>query len=411
MNNQSDESLRDLLGEDARELYDTVTDMYPPWGYPSQIRCELPFRYLIQASEDNTPTPHFWVSSDKREIARVANKPEILTKAWGMLDDPAWQTSWKKTQKNNWRRGWVNRKLIAACIPAAGAIALGYGGHPGFALVPAMISIGILIFTITVVRSVEKEEKKHPEELNLRKNFKEPEPHPMIASLLDVAPILSYLVAPIWLIWYGVPELFRYAKGSFRNDNENCSTTKKIRKSVRGSDVSRVQISDEAIKIIDDVRDQLGRYRTDLFFLTEYPALFDIEVSETAEFFTALAGWEDNQTDGSLKPAGNLREARRVKKLFNEAIIEAKARGIDYLNTDRRILARRAQLLTAKAASTPSASEKEALMAKVAKILADLNIAFLAHKDITAITTTNHPAINPGPGGRPDADPSPVRSP
>ena len=50
-------------------------------------------------------------------------------------------------------------------------------------------------------------------------------------------------------------------------------------------------------------------------------------------------------------------------------------------------------------------------MAKVAKILADLNIAFLAHNDITAITTTNHPVINPGPGGRPDAAPSSVRSP
>ena len=50
-------------------------------------------------------------------------------------------------------------------------------------------------------------------------------------------------------------------------------------------------------------------------------------------------------------------------------------------------------------------------MVKVAKILADPNLAFLAHNDITAITTTNHPAINPGPGGRPDADPSPVRSP
>ena len=100
-----------------------------------------------------------------------------------------------------------------------------------------------------------------------------------------------------------------------------------------------------------------------------------------------------------------------MKELFDAAVVEAKAQGIDYLNTDRRILRRRAQLLTAKAASTPSASEKEALMAKVAKILADLNIAFLAHNDITAITTTNHPVINPGPGGRPDAAPSSVRSP
>lgn len=375
--------IRYLLEPRAVKLYDRVIDMYPPWGVnPSVFRLELPFRHLITAAEVEMPTLNReqwerFCQLSEAEIALLANKPETLTKAWDMLENPAWQTVWRHAQEAEWRRSWKTEKLFLAYFLLVWVIIFDVGGHFIIASILGVISCGVFGSVFAVTQAVKMEETEKSSEA---------------AKMSELSEFLGNVILG--------DTLFRDAKEKYRNggNNQDC---KKSRNPDREPEEPR--LIDEAAAIIDGIRDQLGQYRTDPIFLTEYPALFDVKIPQTAQFFAALTDWEDGHQTEEL--------AKRVKELFDAAVVEAKAQGIDYLNTDRRILARRAQLLTAKAASTPSASEKEALMAKVAKILADLNIAFLAHNDITAITTTNHPVVNPGPGGRPDAAPSSVRSP
>lgn len=375
--------IRHLLAPRTVKLYDTVTETYPPWGVnPSMFRRELSFRHLITAAEAETPTPsqEHWKRScrlPEDEIALLANKPETLTKAWDMLENPAWQTAWRHAQKTEWRRSWKTEKLFLAYFLLAWTTISGVAGHFIPASILGVITCGAFGSIFAITQAVKREETENSGEA---------------AKMSELSEFLGNVILG--------DTIFHDAKEKYRNGGGG-----QDHRSSRNPDPKpeEPRLTGKASAIIDGIRDQLGQYRTDPIFLTEYPALFDIEIPQTAQFFAALTDWEDGcQTEES---------AKRVKELFDAAVIEAKAQGIDYLNTDRRILARRAQLLTTKATSTPSASEKEALMAKVAKILADLNLAFLAHNDITAITTTNHPAINPGPGGRPDSDPSPVRSP
>lgn len=148
-----------------------------------------------------------------------------------------------------------------------------------------------------------------------------------------------------------------------------------------------------AHRIVEQVRQQLGDHRLDLDFILDAPGLFDINFAPAQEFWEAMTSWEDHGR--TLQGQQALTQAEHLQNLFEEAVAAARASGLDHMSSADRTDVRTAQKLVAKAASTTSTPERDALMARAAKILAELNLAFLNRDTITSITRLHRHAIQP----------------
>ncbi|MDO5067451.1 MAG: hypothetical protein Q4D96_09255 [Propionibacteriaceae bacterium] len=152
---------------------------------------------------------------------------------------------------------------------------------------------------------------------------------------------------------------------------------------------------ERAEQAINQLREQLGQAQTSLELALEAPGLFDINFPATKRFWEAMTQWEDSHL--RLTGAEALTRAQALHTLWEDTVAAAQIAGDGYLASTDRISLKTARGLVAKAASTTSNHEREALMAKVAELLAKLNLALLGRDTIAAITTALAGSIDAPP--------------
>ncbi|MDO5067465.1 MAG: hypothetical protein Q4D96_09325 [Propionibacteriaceae bacterium] len=138
--------------------------------------------------------------------------------------------------------------------------------------------------------------------------------------------------------------------------------------------------------IVAAIQEQIGEYRLDLDFVLEGPGFFDVAFPEAKRFWEALTEWEDHHHTLTGREA--LGRAEQLERLFEDAVTSARASGLDYMPAATRLEARTAQKLAAKATRTNHGPERDALMERVARILSELNLAFLSRQEVAALTAS-----------------------
>lgn len=121
---------------------------------------------------------------------------------------------------------------------------------------------------------------------------------------------------------------------------------------------------------VDAIKLEMGRLRTDIVWTIENSALWDISVSASKAFFTALTIWDDHRSGWSIDE--RVSAAAELKVLWKGAVDNATRLGIDHLAAEDRPKAATAIKLVRKAESTSSDAERHQLMAKAAAILSSV---------------------------------------
>ena len=147
----------------------------------------------------------------------------------------------------------------------------------------------------------------------------------------------------------------------------------------------------QARDVVEAIQQQIGEDRCDPLYVLENGAFFDIKVHPSRMFFAALTAWEDNQA--SYTPDEAAKAAAELKVLYDAAKLNAERIGLLHLPGNRVDEGKKAQNLLNLARTTPSAGEREAAWAAAAKILLDLNLAYMPRQAVEALTAPQRPAL------------------
>ncbi len=125
-----------------------------------------------------------------------------------------------------------------------------------------------------------------------------------------------------------------------------------------------------ALRVVDDVKQEMGLLRTDVVWTITNSALWDMSVPASRSFFTALTVWEDHLRNWDVEEVVNA--AAELKVLWRAAMETATRLGINHLAEGDRPRADTAIKLVRKAASTGSDAERHQLMTKAAEVLSGI---------------------------------------
>ena len=125
-----------------------------------------------------------------------------------------------------------------------------------------------------------------------------------------------------------------------------------------------------ASMVVDAIKLEMGRLRSDIVWTIENSALWDVSVPTSKAFFTALSVWDDYKSGWSVDET--VTASAELKVLWKAAVDTAIRLGIDHLSATDRSKAATAIKLVRKAASTSSDAERHQLMSKAAEILSSV---------------------------------------
>ena len=146
------------------------------------------------------------------------------------------------------------------------------------------------------------------------------------------------------------------------------------RGSLRGTlpehDASEARRHAGALRVVEDIKQEMGELRIDVVWTITNSALWDMAVPASRSFFTALTVWEDHLRTRDVEEVVNA--AAELKVLWKAATDTATRLGIGHLAEGDRSRADTAIKLVRKAASTGSDAERHQLMTKAAEVLSGI---------------------------------------
>ncbi len=164
------------------------------------------------------------------------------------------------------------------------------------------------------------------------------------------------------------------------------------------------QRRDAATQLVDNIKEELGEFRTDVAWSITNSALWDVAVPASKRFFTSLTVWEDHR--GGWTVDETVAAAAELKVLWRAALDSATRLGVSHLAPGDRPKADTAIKLVRKADSTASDAERHQLMAKAAEVLSGIMSITIPRETMRAITRgANPPELgdpppNSGPSGQ-----------
>lgn len=140
--------------------------------------------------------------------------------------------------------------------------------------------------------------------------------------------------------------------------------------------IPQVDLSEEALTQINEVKEEYGRLLSDLAYRVEFSALFDAASPATEELTLALFDWDS--TWAQLDGQGRAKLAGRVGKAFQEAKAYAERVGLQHLPRSAHDKASRALRAARVAADRRAAKgERDAALRVAVEILDDLALYYL----------------------------------
>ncbi len=127
---------------------------------------------------------------------------------------------------------------------------------------------------------------------------------------------------------------------------------------------------DAALRVVEDIKQELGELRIDVIWTITNSALWDVAVPSTKRFFTALTVWNDHHDNWTVDEM--VASAAELRVLWRSALDTATRLGVSHLPMGDRPSADTAIKLVRKAISTTSDAERHQLMAKAAEVLSGI---------------------------------------
>lgn len=158
-----------------------------------------------------------------------------------------------------------------------------------------------------------------------------------------------------------------------------------------------------ALRVVDDIRLEMGALRTDVVWTISNSALWDMAVPESRSFFTALTVWEDHHAGWRTHEVVDA--AAELKVLWKAATDTATRLGINHLSAGDRPRADTAIKLVRKAASTNSDAERHQLMVKAAEVLSGIISIAIPRETMREIEQGGLPPALPGAQDDPPSAP------
>lgn len=149
------------------------------------------------------------------------------------------------------------------------------------------------------------------------------------------------------------------------------------------------QRRDAAIRIVDDIKQELGERRIDVVWTITNSALWDVAVPSSKRFFTSLTVWDDHRDGWTVDET--VAAAAELKVLWRAALSSATRLGVNHLSEDDRPKADTAIKLVRKADSTASEAERHQLMSKAAEVLSGIMSITIPRETMRAIESGESP--------------------